>query len=138
MDDRFHIDGVDLGVDRAKSVATLGTEGRLTLRIRSLRVPKVVESWATVTPLILVSGLDARFDGDGFGVTLDEAALDDLMLDDGEAVLALSSRFDLYGRISVHAGDRVRIVATAVTPWSPEPWRLDVSLGFGGRRESAI
>ncbi|MGA1812855.1 hypothetical protein VH571_10775 [Frondihabitans sp. 4ASC-45] len=140
MDDRFRLDGIDLGIDRAASVATLGTDGELYLRIQSAHVPETVAGWATVPPRILVSGLPVRFDDEGFGATLDQARHDDFALGDGdgEAVLVLSSRFDLYGRVTIHAGDRVRLVVTAATPWSPEPWRIDVSLAFGGRRRASI
>lgn len=140
MDDRFRVEGVDLGIDRAKSTAALSAPGALRLRIQGARVPETVAGWATVPPRILVSGLSIRFDDEGFGATLDQDRHDDFALGDGdgEAVLVLSSRFDLYGRVTIHAGDRVRLVVTAATPWSSEPWRIDVSLGFGGRRGAAI
>lgn len=138
MDDRFHVDGVDLGVDLRRSVATLDADGCLDARVLAGAVPGAVAEWATVAPQILLARVPVWFDEAGFGATIDPAFVDDLELDEGEAVFALSSRFDLGGRLTVHAGDRLRFVGEVQTPWSESPWRLDVSLAFGGRRRTAV
>lgn len=138
MEDRFRVDGVELGVDRRRSVASVGADGRLDATVVAAGIPAAVAEWATVPPRILLEKLPLRFDGETFGARVDEALLDDLLLDDGFAVFALSSRFDLAGRLTSHAGDRLRFVGAAQTPWAAEPWRLDIAVAFGGRRRSAI
>ncbi|BDZ50367.1 hypothetical protein GCM10025867_26080 [Frondihabitans sucicola] len=138
MEDRFRVDGSDLGVDRRRSLATLGPDGALDATVVAAGVPSLVAEWATVPPRILLARVPLGFDGERFGATVDQALLDDLMLDEGFALLALSSRFDLRGRLTVHAGDRLRFVGEVDTPWAPEPVSLDVSLGFGGRRPAAL
>lgn len=138
MDNRFRLDGTDLGVDARRSVATLGADGTLDATVVAATVPVEVADWATVPPRILLARIPVRFDGEAFGATIDQALLDELLVDDGGATFMLSSRFDAFGRLTVHAGDRLRLVGDVETPWSGEPWRLDVSLAFGGRRRATI
>jgi hypothetical protein len=138
VDDRFRIDGVELGVDARRSSATLSAEGVLDATVVALGVPGSVAEWATVPPRLLLELVPVAFDGEGLGATVDQDLLDDLSFGDGGFSFSLSSRFDPQGRLAVLAGDRLRFTGEVETPWSSTPWRLDVSLGFGGRRRPLI
>lgn len=144
MDDRFRLDGVELGVDRVRSTAGLDLDGTLACRIAAADTPSAVDR----PPTLVIARLRVRLDADGFGADLDESTaggvdqgFDEAEFmdpDEPEAVLIAGSRYPLVGRVTVLAGDVVRIRASAAVPWSAEPVRVDAVLRFGGRRRSAV
>ncbi|WP_119868343.1 hypothetical protein [Frondihabitans sp. 762G35] len=138
MENRFRIDGHDLEVDARRSVVNVDVDGVLDATIAARRIPGEVSHWATVAPRLHFARVPLRFDGERLGATVDQEFLDSLLLEDGGVTFALSSRFDAFGTLTSHAGDRIRFTGRVETPWSDEPWRLDVACGFGGRRRAEI
>jgi hypothetical protein len=117
VENRFRIDGDELEVDARRSVVTVDVDGVLDATIVARRIPGDVAHWATVAPRLHVARVPLRFGGVTF---------------------ALSSRFDAFGLLTSHAGDRIRFTGQVDTPWSDAPWRLDVAVGFGGRRRPEV
>jgi hypothetical protein len=138
VENRFRIDGDELEVDARRSVVTVDVDGVLDATIVASRIPGDVAHWATVAPRLHVARVPLRFDGERLGATVDQELLDALLLEDGGVTFALSSRFDAFGLLTSHAGDRIRFTGQVDTPWSDAPWRLDVAVGFGGRRRPEV
>ncbi|GAA4684525.1 hypothetical protein [Frondihabitans cladoniiphilus] len=147
MENRFRIDGVENGVDRRRSVASLDGDGVLDATVVAESIPESAAEWATVPPRLLITRIPVRFDGEAFGARVDQDLVDELSFQDDEddgrvgdagVVFLFGSRFEVFGRVTLQAGDRLRFRGDVHPPGSLEPWVLDVSLGFGGRRGPRI
>ncbi|WP_121369115.1 hypothetical protein [Frondihabitans australicus] len=155
MEDRFLVDGTDLGVDRRRSHATVDAGGVADAAIRA-----ATPFGETAAPaLLVVTRVPLRFDGEMFGATVDAELRDELWaqelaepgdddtdgasdpapLEDADPGVQFraGARVDADGRLTHHAGDRLRFVGTAVLPGGVSV-RLDVSLSFGGRRAARL
>jgi hypothetical protein len=133
VENRFRIDGDELGIDLRASSVTLGDDGVVDARIVAGRVPEVAD-WSDEPPSLVFRDVPVTFDGATFGATVD-----DELLDEHEIVFRLGENLDVHGVLSLGAGDRLRFVGTTHVSGEPTAWRLDVSIGFGGSsRRTAI
>jgi hypothetical protein len=162
MEDRFRVDGVELGVDRRRSFATVDGGGIASASV--LAASPWGDDGAPVR--LVVTGIPLRFDGKHVGATVDaelrdrlfaegladeqdpgeqdadDADPDDADPDDADpddppgadpgVQLQAGSRVEADGRLTHHAGDRLRFVGEATLPGGA-PLRLDVSVTFGRR-----
>ncbi|WP_423923935.1 hypothetical protein ACPEEZ_06460 [Frigoribacterium sp. 2-23] len=126
MDNRFRIDGEDIGIDLTASRVTLDDGGVVDALIVASRVPAAAD-WADEPCRLEFRDVPLTFDGATFGATVD----DDL-LDERDISFWLAERVDVHGVLSLGAGDRLRFVGAAHPSGEPKAWRLDVSIGFGG------
>jgi hypothetical protein len=130
VENRFRIDGDDLGVDLRASSVAMGSDGVVDATIVAARVPEVAD-WSDDAPRLEFRDVPLTFDGATFGATVD----DDL-LDQHEISFWLGESLDVHGQLSLGAGERLRFVGTTHVAGEPKAWRVDVSIAFGapGRR----
>jgi hypothetical protein len=131
VENRFRIDGDDLGVDLRASSVTMGADGVVDATIVAARVPEVAD-WSDDAPRLEFRDVPLKFDGASFGVTVD----DDL-LDEHEISFWLGESLDVHGQLSLAAGERLRFVGTTHVAGEPKAWRVDVSIRFGSPGRSA-
>ncbi|AMM20677.1 hypothetical protein AX769_11665 [Frondihabitans sp. PAMC 28766] len=163
MDDRFRIAGVELGVDRRRSFAVVDAAG---VASGTIRAGRALDGAAGPPPALVIARIPLRFDGELFGAVVDAEVRDQLFVDalsddhdatDEDATgqdptasdlddaptsdpgiqLHAGSRVDADGRLTHHAGDRLRFVGEATLPGG-RPLQIEVSLAFGGRRAPRI
>lgn len=126
VENRFRVDGDDLGIDLRASSVTLGSDGVVDATVVAERLPADVD-WSDAPPRLHFRDVPLKFDGATFGATVD----DDL-LDEHDIAFWLEGREDVHGVLSLGAGDRLRFVGTTHVTGEPKAWRLDVSIRFGG------
>ena len=125
VENRFRIDGDDLGVDLRASSVVMGSDGVVDATIVAARVPEVAD-WSEDPPRLEFRDVPLKFDGATFGATVD----DDL-LDEHEITFWLGESLDVHGQLSLAAGERLRFVGTTHLAGEPKAWRIDVSIAFG-------
>jgi len=126
VENRFRVDGDDLGIDLRASRVTLGSDGVVDALVVAERLPAGVD-WSDAPPRLHFAEVPLTFDGATFGATVD-----DELLDEHDIAFWLEGREDVHGVLSLGAGDRLRFVGTTHLTGEPKAWRLDVSVTFGG------